>query len=163
MGTTYAVKVIPTGVADDTGPQLVADAADAAIQRVNKYLSTYSKTSELSQFIGLQSTESIAISQDFSAVVAFGLELFRVSGGAFDVTVGPLINLWGFGPEKGGAPPTQAQVKEALSRIGSQYLTLSADEKMLGKSKVDLYVDLSAIAKGYGVCLLYTSPSPRDS
>jgi thiamine biosynthesis lipoprotein len=152
MGTTYAVKVVPGGSSGDTkGAEAVAEAADAAIQRVNTRLSTYSKLSELSQFNTLQSKEAISISTDFSVVVAWGLDLYEKSGGAFDVTIGPLINLWGFGPDKDKTPPTGAEVKAALDRIGSQYLELSKDGLQLSKSRVDLYVDLSAIAKGYGV------------
>jgi len=152
MGTTYAVKVVPgESSVDMKGAEAVAEAADAAIQRVNTRLSTYSKLSELSQFNTLQSSEAISISTDFSVVVSWGLELFEKSGGAFDVTIGPLINLWGFGPDKDKSPPTGDEVKAALERIGSQYLELSKDGLQLSKSRVDLYVDLSAIAKGYGV------------
>ena len=151
MGTGYIVKVIPGDNVPETEAPVVAKAADAAIQRVNQYLSTYSDTSEISVFNRMRSTESVKISADFSTVLTASLSLFEKTGGAFDVTVGPLVNLWGFGPGDKDKVPTEQEIADARSRMGSQLLKLSDSDTRLAKTKESVYVDLSAIAKGYGV------------
>jgi thiamine biosynthesis lipoprotein len=84
-------------------------------------------------------------------VLRAGLKIYAMSGGAFDVTVGPLVNLWGFGPDKDRSPPSPDDLLRARKRVGSNLLVLNTTAGTLGKKIPDVYVDLSAIAKGYGV------------
>ena len=85
-------------------------------------------------------------------VVAAGLEVSRNTQGAFDVTVGPLVNLWGFGPAgRADEMPTDEAIAECQARVGYTRLEVRQEPPALRKRRADVYVDLSAIAKGFGV------------
>jgi thiamine biosynthesis lipoprotein len=150
MGTSYSVKIVapPRGL-DRTG---LAGDIDAELARINGIMSTYQPDSELSRFNTNPSTDWVSVSPELAEVVALALEVSRMSDGAFDVTVGPLVNLWGFGPEM---VPPRIPVPDALeaarARTGYTKLELRAAPAALKKSRPDLYVDLSALAKGYAV------------
>ncbi|WP_432468234.1 FAD:protein FMN transferase [Agarivorans sp. Z349TD_8] len=149
MGTYYQIKVV------EPRDQLPKGAAlqqkiDKLLRQVNLEMSTYLPNSELSLFNQFQSGEPKHISANLAKVMAASLQISEQSAGAFDVTVGPLVNLWGFGPE--GRPnkrPDEQALKQARARIGYHHLTLNG--QLLSKDLASLYVDLSAIAKGHGV------------
>jgi thiamine biosynthesis lipoprotein len=147
MGTTYTVKFYTTS--DVESPWGLKSDVDAVLIKVNKLMSTYDSSSELSEFNKLAAGQSADISDGMAYVIDKALLISQMSGGEYDVTVGPLVNLWGFGPGKHkDVVPSQASIDEAKKRIGYQSLTL--DGRNLTKDK-DIYVDLSSIAKGYGV------------
>jgi thiamine biosynthesis lipoprotein len=77
------------------------------------------------------------------------LQLSEETGGAFDMTLGPLVNLWGYGPESGDSFPTRAEIESAMSRCGREKLSLGGTT--LVKQMAGVELDLSGIAKGYGV------------
>ncbi|WP_290588761.1 MULTISPECIES: FAD:protein FMN transferase [unclassified Ketobacter] len=149
MGTWYTVKVVdlpPTSTA-----QALAAVIEAELNNVNSKMSTYKADSELSRLNQAAVGEPFPVSRDTFEVISRSLDIWRLSQGAFDITIGPLVNLWGFGPN--GSPdrlPTRSEMKQAWNRVGSDGLTLHMDDLELVKRK-DLYVDLSAIAKGYAV------------
>lgn len=150
MGTSYAIKIVAPR--DPADPQFKAlkTAIDNRLAEINKVMSTWDKTSELSKFNQNPSTKPVAVSAELAKVVTESLALSRLSDGAFDVTVGPAVNIWGFGPKKGSkAEPTAKQLKELAAYVGQGKLSLK-DQK-LTKAHPKVYVDLSAIAKGYGV------------
>lgn len=142
MGTYYQVTA--------QCPRDVGDLIEAELAAVNDEMSTYLPQSDLSRFNQAPVGEWFAVRPAVATVVAAALELSRSSGGAFDVTVGPLVNLWGFGPEAGHGVPSQAEVEAARVRIGFAALEVRQAPPALRKTR-DLYVDLSAIAKGHGV------------
>lgn len=147
MGTTYTVKFYTTN--DVESSRDLKHGVDAALVRVNKLMSTYDPNSELSVFNKLPANKSSTVSEDMAYVIDKALLISDMSGGEYDVTIGPLVNLWGFGPGKReDKVPTQESIDEAKLRVGYQYLQL--DGRRLTKKK-DIYVDLSSIAKGYGV------------
>jgi thiamine biosynthesis lipoprotein len=147
MGTTYTVKFYTTPDVDNS--RKLKDDVDAVLVKVNKLMSTYDPTSELSEFNKLSAGSALEVSNDMAYVIDKALLISQMSQGAYDVTVGPLVNLWGFGPGKReDKVPNQAAIDEAKLRVGYQYLGL--DGHILKKAK-DIYVDLSSIAKGYGV------------
>lgn len=147
MGTTYTVKFYTTEEVEN--PWDLKDDVDAVLVRVNKLMSTYDPNSELSEFNKLTAGQSLTVSEEMAYVIDKALLLSRMTGGEYDVTIGPLVNLWGFGPGKReDKVPTEAEIEAAKSRVGYQFLTL--DGLRLSKEK-DIYVDLSSIAKGYGV------------
>lgn len=157
MGTTYHIKYI-----DDGNLNLDKDKAHAKIEMVlkdvNAKMSTYDKNSELSRFN--QFTEvnrPVEISTDLATVIREAIRLNQVTEGALDVTVGPVVNLWGFGPEKRPErQPTAEQLAERQAWVGIDKLKLTQREGKfyLEKSVPQLYVDLSSIAKGFGVDLV---------
>ena len=149
MGTTYNIKLTL-----QDGQQLDSDGLkaeiDSLLARVNKTMSTYDPQSELSRFNQSRSPQAVAISKQLAYVIDEAIRLAEISDGALDVTVGPLVNLWGFGPE--GRPnkvPDAATIARVQEKIGIEHLLLSAQG--LQKTLPELYVDLSTIAKGYGV------------
>lgn len=149
MGTTYSVKI--TDLPENLLPQQVADRIQMALDDVNHKMSTYQSDSELSRFNQLPAGGVMVLSADTFFLLEKSLDVWRRSQGVFDVTVGPLVNLWGFGPEgrPDRVPDARAQ-REARKRVGSEFLVLYPDTRQVEKRK-DLYVDLSAIAKGFGV------------
>lgn len=147
MGTTYTVKYITT--ADAPSREELKAKVDEVLLHVNKLMSTYDPTSELSEFNKLAANKTVTISDEMAYVLGEALEISDLTGGRYDVTVGPLVNLWGFGPGKHrDEVPSSAEVEEAQANVGYQYLNLDGNE--LTKTKA-VYVDLSSIAKGYGV------------
>jgi thiamine biosynthesis lipoprotein len=150
MGTSYSVKVahVPRDVEAD---QLKIN-VDAVLRQVNDSMSTYDGSSELSRFNQSRSTDWVSVSNQLLTVVREALRVSHLSAGAFDVTVGPVVNLWGFGPSPGrGEIPSDAQIQAAVAKVGYNRLRVRYAPPAIRKDDPDLYVDLSAIAKGYGV------------
>ena len=148
MGTTYNVKyVLAEGEKEVEGLQ---EEIDAELVNINKLMSTYDTTSELSRFNQYRYSDNFEVSKETLTVVNEALRLARLSDGVLDVTVGPLVNLWGFGPNKRPEKvPTQADIDAVRDYVG--YEKLSTTPTGLMKANPMLYVDLSTIAKGYGV------------
>ena len=154
MGTTYSVKVINTALANDRkGMDKLKAGMDSVLVEVNNQMSTWQKDSEISQFNASESTDWFPVSSEFVSVVERALQIGDESNGALDVTVGGLVNLWGFGAgskERDEVPSDEA-IKEAQSLCGYQKLSFRKEEPALKKEVGGMYVDLSSIAKGYGV------------
>ncbi len=148
MGTTYNIKVVATKE-QVTGIKLQQQ-IDAALKKVNQEMSTYIPSSEVSTFNQSSSTEAFKVSPGFARVLKESIRLGKLSKGKLDITVGPLVNLWGFGPEQRPETiPSDALIQETRTRVGLDKLTLAGNE--LSKAIPNLYIDLSTIAKGYGV------------
>lgn len=149
MGTAYSIRYV-TG--DGTPPAREMQAEiDKRLEQVNDRMSTYRPDSELSRFNASRAVDKpFPVSPATAEVVLEALRINRVTDGALDVTVGPLVNLWGFGPE--GRPdkvPSAAELERRRAWIGADKLAVQGDA--LVKRIPELYVDLSSIAKGYGV------------
>ncbi len=147
MGTYYQITArCPGAETDDLQARVITELA-----AVNRQMSTYDGNSELSLFNHAPESIWFGVSAELVAVVDAAVAISELSGGAFDITVGPLINLWGFGPDGiVDAAPTAGDVEKARTRVGIQHLETRSPEPALRKSKA-LYLDLSAIAKGHGV------------
>ncbi|MDY2947140.1 MAG: FAD:protein FMN transferase [Mannheimia varigena] len=155
MGTTYTVKYIDNGeVKNLANPEKVKSELDGLLVEVNNQMSTYQQDSEISRFNQLkEANQAVEISQDFAKVVQEAIRLNKITEGALDVTVGPLVNLWGFGPDKRlNKVPSDEQIKERSSYVGIDKISLKMEGKpILTKTIPNLYLDLSSIAKGFGV------------
>lgn len=147
MGTTYTIKIAGPGVEERASA--TAQAVDALLQQVNNIFSTYIEDSELSRFNKSDGSVPFPLSNGLRRVIEISLEVSRQTGGAFDITVGPLVNAWGFGPDTPAKLPTDAEIAALRERIGYEKLTL--ENGTLRKARPDVYCDLSAVAKGYGV------------
>ncbi|NGN99591.1 FAD:protein FMN transferase [Grimontia sp. S25] len=148
MGTYYSVKYV-SNMELPASSDIQAE-IDTRLELVNDQMSTYRKDSELSLFNQQKGSEPFTVSKDTAKVVAEAIRLNTLSDGALDVTVGPLVNLWGFGPE--GRPdrvPTDEQIAERRAMTGIEFLSVEGNN--LVKTNPGLYVDLSSIAKGFGV------------
>ncbi|XOV81103.1 MAG: FAD:protein FMN transferase [Aestuariibacter sp.] len=147
MGTTYNIKY-PAQPAID--PVALQSLIDAELQLVNKLMSTYDPQSELSVFNQTKSTEPQSLSDATLLVISEALKIGEMSDGYLDITVGPLVNLWGFGPNaKPETIPTPQQVQDAHDIVGLDKLVTG--DSTASKIHPDVYVDLSTVAKGYGV------------
>ena len=144
QGTTYSIHAFCPVVPDDLRTQV-----DRLLGDVNAQMSTYDPESTLSKFNASTSYAWQSVPAPLARVVAAAQQLARMSDGAFDATVGPLVNVWGFGPGgKRGAIPSQAAIAQARSKVGFRFLHVRLDPPALRKTH-DVYVDLSAIAQGY--------------
>ena len=153
MGTSYSVVL----AADEQTSRLesLKLQIDSELELVNRWMSTWDPDSEISRFNRLQGSEWFSVSVATAQVVREALEVSVASEGAFDVTVSPLVGLWGFG-SSGKEPLTVAQFKSLresgrLPVYGYDRLEVRLDPPALRKLDSDLEIDLSAIAKGYGV------------
>jgi len=149
MGTTFSVKWVTerSGTKADVGPRITRLLAE-----INASMSTYIPDSELSLFNKSASTEFQTVSASLASVLQLSRTVSERSQGAFDVTVGPLVNLWGFGPDgRIVKAPTAEEIEAQRQKVGFSKLELNSEGLLLRKSHPELYVDLSAIAKGYAV------------
>jgi len=150
LGTTWTVRVV--GDAPDVaGQQALADAISEALTEVDQLMSTWKEDSELSRLNRWDQPEPFDVSPLTMAVLMRAEQVWQETSGSFDVTVFPLVKLWGFG----GAEPAE-QVAEQVwldvqHNVGQQHVTLDHQAPSVTKAVPGLTVDLSAIAKGYAV------------
>mgnify|MGYP001815165060 FL=1 len=149
MGTTWHVTYVTLDNLPVEGEILAG--IEARLEAVNASMSTYREDSEISLVNAAPPDTWLGISADFHRVLATALEVGRLSEGAYDVTVGPLVNLWGFGPQSTpDAVPEPARVAALLQQVGQGKLRLDGEGARIRKL-ADLSLDFSSLAKGYAV------------
>jgi len=149
MGTTYHIRIVSWFYQSHAG--LKAE-IETRLDEINQSMSTYMKESEISRFNKFQNPdEKFFISDDFFQVMKVADTIYRLTEGAWDGTVKPLVDLWGFGNtgEKKQIP-TLDEIDRRLLDIGFDKIEIS-DKKYLVKKKASISLDLSSIAKGYAV------------
>lgn len=148
MGSSYHVKVALTPQQLDQKDQLATKISALLVDIENK-MSTYLPQSELSRFNAAPVNSWLAMSDDLLAVVTQAVTMGQQSEGAYDITVGPLVNLWGFGPDiHEDKVPSQTEINEAIQKLGTHKLLIDAPNKRWQKT-APVYVDLSSIDQGY--------------
>ena len=148
MGTTWSVAMLPEP--DGTDAAALEQRLQERLDQINRLMSTYDPQSELSRFNDQTSTDWFAISEETAEVIELSLAISRLTDGAFDISVGPLVELWGFGATpRGDKIPGADQVKESLARVGYQNIRLRRNPAAVSKQVPGLRIDLSAVAKGY--------------
>ena len=150
MGTTYHIKIVTD---KKNKSKEIQDSVDSILVIFNKEMSTWDPNSEISTFNRWYSLDSFKVSENFYKVVEQALVISRKSEGMFDITVFDLLSLWGFGPNPKSGIPEKSEIDSVLAYTGSQYL--SADKKALIKKHKKTRIDLNAIAKGYGVDIIF--------
>ena len=150
FGTQYHINVVLKEDADRL--ENLAGGIEEVLEDVDASMSTWRDDSELSRFNSLDDQSQWAgISRPLHEVLATAREVSELTGGAFDVTVGPVVNLWGFGPDaRPEQVPGDDELSSRLESIGYDKLELQEEPPAL-RASPNQYVDLSAIAKGYGV------------
>ncbi len=148
MGTTYQIKLVP-------GEQSVSDGLGQRIQSrldsLNQTFTTYQQDSELMLLNRAPVDQIYAVSSDMSKVLKTAKEVHQLTSGAFDPTVGALVNLWGFGPDNtGDRIPSEADIAAELALVGFNKLQITPDGANIIRSS-DIALDMSAVAKGYAV------------
>lgn len=160
MGTTYHIKYIDDGQIENLAkPEEVQQQLESVLKMVNNEMSTYQKNSQISEFNNFRQVDTpFPVSRDFALVVEEAIRLNKVTEGALDITVGPLVNLWGFGPDKRlNKEPTVEQINEKAKAVGINKIIVTLENNgenskgNLIKKAPELYLDLSSIAKGFGV------------
>lgn len=150
MGTSYHISYqLPEG-ADEAAIQL---AIDERLQQINDSMSTYQDDATISKFNRLAKDTPITIDADFSHVLEVSRQVYEQSDGAFDPTVMPLIETWGFGStmtvERLQSPPSAADIAQALALV--DFEAVIQKDQTIYKTKDGIGLDFSAVAKGYGV------------
>lgn len=152
MGTTYSIRLI--GVVHKKEASRLAEKMDQLLLELNQYMSTWIEESQISLFNHNLSTEPVLVSEPFHTVTTKALFLAKESDGAFDPTLQPLLNIWGFGSEsKAENIPTQEEIKHAHAQIGWEKIEPLSGSR-LRKKEDTISLALGAIAKGHGVDLL---------
>ena len=149
MGTTYHVTVVTGWFQRTSGLQ---DAIELRLKEINQSMSTYIHDSEISRFNRFQRAgRPFPVSRDFFTVMKTARTIYRLSDGAWDGTVNPLVNLWGFGPQTGPRRmPSPEDIAARLTAVGFSNIVIK-EPHILIKKRADITLDLSSIAKGYGV------------
>jgi len=149
MGTTYTVQTIDCDSAecDSIGLQV-----EARLEQLSQYLSHYDPESELSAFNAYQDTDWFPVSTELATVVEYALAISQQSDGAFDISIAPAVDAWGFGPTAGiAAEPSEEQLAATLLHSGYTKVAVRASPSAIRKEDPLLRLDLSALAKGYAV------------
>lgn len=150
MGTSYHISYqLPEG----TDEAAIQSSIDERLKQINDSMSTYQADSTISKFNRLSKNTPITIDEDFSRVLDVSRQVYMQSGGAFDPTVMPLIETWGFGShmtvDRLQSPPSAEEIAEAYKLIDFEGVIQKDDHLYKNKDGVEL--DFSAVAKGYGV------------
>lgn len=144
MGTTYSIKAF----GENLDQAQIKSEIDDFLYAYNLRFSTYVENSELSLLNLAPTNKAIQISQELMTVIRKAKTIYVKTGGMYDVTVGPLVNRWGFGPASKKGRPTGNEVSLIHQRVGMDNLKIEGDSVIKLKS---IYIDLSSIAKGDGV------------
>lgn len=145
MGTSYKVLLAPPLGPE---PSRIKKVVQAELDRVEALMSTYRNDSEVSIFNARRQKGGIVMSQDTVAVVTAAQQIAEETLGAFDITVRPLVALWGFGAGAKVDSPSDTALASAMQTVG--YAHLGLDGRTVSKDRAEIEIDLSAIAKGYG-------------
>jgi thiamine biosynthesis lipoprotein len=155
MGTHYEIRIAGDGLDDALRERVVAE-SEHRLDEVDAWMSDWNPASEISRFNALRDTSDFPVSKETASLMAFAIELNETTDGAFDVSVGPLVALWGFGRgARIDGPPSNEEIAELRGHTGPGKLRVRISEggspAWLGKNDPETQVDLSAIAKGFGV------------
>ena len=153
MGTSYHISYqLPDNV-DSADEAAIQASIDERLKQINDSMSTYQSDSTISKFNQLGKDSPITIDADFSRVLEVSQIVYQQSGGAFDPTVMPLVNTWGFGStmtvERLQSPPTAAEIAQAKALV--DFDSIIKKGETIYKTKAGVGLDFSAVAKGYGV------------
>ncbi|HOW69935.1 MAG TPA: FAD:protein FMN transferase [Phycisphaerae bacterium] len=151
MGTAYTVKYAGRGRPVPGDLESLQEAVEGALRSVQQGMSVYLPDSELSRFNRHEDGSPFPMSAETFHVFRRAIQIGEESGGAFDITVGPIVNLYGFGPDPFRVNlPSEEELVALRPSIGYQKLELDSAAGTIRKRHSKVRCDLSAIAKGYG-------------
>ena len=150
MGTRYTVKI--ARLPRELDLATVKAGVEKRLEAIDAAMSTYRPDSEVSRASRYDETDWFPVSEETAAVIETARRIGVLSGGALDITVAPLVNLWGFGPDKQREDvPGKAEITAALASVGSDKLEVRSDPPAVRKLHPRTQIDLSAVAKGFAV------------
>ncbi len=150
MGTQYHISLV-LSKAHSTDSDELKKKIDNLLQKINQQMSTYIPDSEISHFNQYKQLSWFSVSDDIAHVVSNAQSISKITSGAFDITIAPLVDLWGFGTKTQLSLPLDTQITLALKEVGYQLLEVKISPPALRKLNKNLHIDLSAIAKGFAV------------
>ena len=149
MGTSYSLAVY-----SDEDTQNTFSKVSNILENVNQEMSTYIVNSSISQINQAEIDKWITVSRDFLDVLTYAIDLCHQSNGVYDVSIGKLVNIWGFGPDSADNKPTKDELNYLSSQVGCDSIIL--DDNNLSIKKVrDVSLDFSSIAKGFAIDKAY--------
>ena len=168
MGTTWSIRVVAPADGSDVALEPLRERVTARLEDLENVFSTWRPDSDVSQFNTYPGQDWFPVSPVFLDVLKQAIEVGELSGGAFDPTVGPLVELWGFGAsgeagqtsagEAGGSPgreagrlPSQETVERLSASTGYSHVQLRESPPAVRRTQPGVQLDFSAIAKGYAV------------
>ncbi len=143
FGTTWKLQL------RTAAPESLQEELATEVERIESRLSHWRSDSSTSQFNSSRTTLALEMPAELLSLVSFGTELSAATDGAFDLTIAPLADLWGFGPAGRQVPPAEAQLTAILPNVGWQKLELDPEEKTLRKKTPGLKLDLGSLLQGY--------------
>lgn len=163
MGTSYSVIIYPKTVESPSTIGILQSDIDSRLIQINKLASTYDSSSELSQLNQQikshnfdQSRLTVRVAPELHRLLEEATAIYKQSEGYFDITVGALVNAWGFGPTQATindkpstSPEAQLVIQQLLANSGQSAISFEDDDTITLSHPV--YLDLSALAKGWGV------------
>jgi thiamine biosynthesis lipoprotein len=150
MGTTWSLQVVQTGDRLAPAPAAPAALVQSRLDELEALFTNWSPTSPVSQFNQSTTTDWQTAPRELAEVATLALELSEATHGAFDITLGPLVDLWGFGPAgRRDSPPDQAAIDQARARCGWQRLEASTNPPRLRKTHPGIQINVSALVEGY--------------
>ncbi|MBQ0789921.1 MAG: FAD:protein FMN transferase [Cycloclasticus sp.] len=153
MGTTYHISLSNNPIGHDATE--IKEGIEQRLLEVNQSFSTYIDSSEVSTLNQYTGNEGQKKSAAFIQVLAEAQGISFLTEGAYDITVGPLVNLWGFGPEFSEDDiPLADNISQALKKVGYTNIIFDRETRQVKKLIPELYIDFSSIAKGYGVDII---------
>ncbi|MDH4581763.1 FAD:protein FMN transferase [Pseudomonas sp. BN415] len=147
MGSSYSVKYVRSA----SGPSVeeAQGEVEGILAEIDQQMSTYRADSEVERFNALPAGSCLTLPAAMLQLVAFGSKLSQDSGGAFDMTVEPLLNLWGFGPQsRGDQVPSSEAIAAVKAEVGQQHLSIRGHELC---KDAPVQLDFNSIAAGYAV------------
>ena len=147
MGSYYAIVI--DGAAESNAAEIQTE-IEAVLADVNRQMSTWDPESEISKFNQSDSIDWFSVSPEFAMVVTASIRIHKLTGGAFDPTVAPLIELWGFGATRPKSFPTQEAIDAARSNTGMQFIEVRQEPPSIRRTRSGITLNLSALAPGHG-------------
>ena len=150
MGTSYSVKLSPAP--EVSAREALQRQIDSRLVEINHQMSTYLADSDLTRFNNAQSTDWQAAPADLVSLIERAAQISELTDGVYDITIGPLVDLWGFGSMGSRIePPGEQEIADLMPLVGYRHLHTRQAPPALRKSVAGLRADLSSIAKGWAV------------
>jgi len=152
MACEFAVYLNPTAPSDAMRSRATRAALDALdlVDCLEDQLTVYRDTSELIEVNRRAAFAPVAVESGLFALLQLAQRVFATTDGAFDVTSGPLSQIWGFS-RRAGRMPSKAEIDAALSRVGCQFVALDEDHQTVSFCKAGVELNVNGIGKGYAL------------
>lgn len=146
MGTVVSLQVVHR---DSKTASRLIDMTFSLMKELADRMDVHREDSEVSRLNREASFKPVKVSRELFEVLSLAVEVSKISNGAFDITVGPLIKLWPIYKKSGFAPPDPEVIQRTLQKVGWRYLLLNSNDRTVKFAKEGLSIDLGGIAKGY--------------